>query len=159
VIYRSEYGLPNVLLLKPLSMRDWYRAVDAIDYIEETYLRPGNAEPQMNHVEVLEHGIYPFSAAYMDKRTGERLPHEIMWWIRAQSSTREAAAAGEEPPLTSEHLDHLARALKFENAAEANENVRPVVPEEIRDLAEFGELFTSPDVVLQLRPLLYVYWS
>jgi hypothetical protein len=37
--------------------------------------------------------------------------------------------------------------------------VVPKVPEEIRDLAEFGQLFTHAGVWRQLRPVLYTYWS
>jgi hypothetical protein len=148
-----------VLLLKPLTFRDWHRSDSTIDYIEETYLCPSGQEPVSNRVTVLEHGIYPFNGLYMDKRTGEKLKHEAIWWIQACSSTREAERKGEEPPLTEAHLDPLAKAVGFANAADARENIAPVVPDEIRDLAEFGELFTSPDVANQLRPLLYVYWS
>lgn len=56
-------------------------------------------------------------------------------------------------------MNLLSEHLGFKDYAQANRYIAPIVPGEIRALAEFGDLFTSPDVLLQLRPLLYCYWS
>lgn len=142
IAFDSEYGLPNVLCLRPLACDDWSRFDDTIDYTIETYL---SEDPLTNRVEILQHPPYPYNALYMDKRTGVRVPNEIMWWIRHRSAGKES--------------DELAKLGGFNSHAEADENIAPIVPQEIRDLSQFLGLFTSDDVWMQLRPMLYTYWS
>lgn len=150
VTHEGEFGLPNVLLITPPTyQRNWSRLDDTIDYIEETYLQKDVRTPQENRADVLRHGIYPF-IGYMDKRTGEKLDDRIFNWIRGTNATKE---------LDTIELDLLAKACGFESNADAWENVAPIIPRDITNLANFLELFTSPDVLLQLRPILYTYWS
>lgn len=148
-IHQREYGLPSVVLLKPLSFEDWRRYDDAIDYVEETYLRP-DEERQINWVKELPHGIYPYSGIYMDRRTGERLkdPLETLWRRRYFS-----------PNVTDETREDIAMAMGCATFEEADKTFGPLVPVEIRDLVEWGELFTDDTVWRQLRPMLYTYWS
>jgi hypothetical protein len=154
--YNPEFGMPTVLVLTPLGKPDWSRYDDDMDYTMETYLRPRKA--QTNHVEVLPHPPFPFNGFYMDNRTGERLNDRVMWWIRARSNFDSLPRAGRAAAL--EGLDLLAaECTPYADHEEASRYVIPQVPEEIRDLAEYGELFTEPDVWLQLRPVLYTYWG
>lgn len=149
VIHNGEFGLPNVLcIVPPTYQRKWSRFDDTMDWIEETYLR-GDGEMQKNRVDVLRHGVYPF-IDYMDKRTGERLDHRIFNWVRATNATE---------PLSEQELDLVAEACGFESNKDAWENVAPVIPRDIANIANFLEVFTSPDVLLQLRPMIYTYWS
>jgi hypothetical protein len=150
VIHSGEFGLPEVLLIVPPTyQRRWSRFDDAIDYIEETYLRKEAKDPQQNRCDVLRHGIYPF-IGYMDKRTGEKLDDRIFYWVRGTNA---------EKPLSEDELDMLAKACGFESNKDAWENVAPIVPNDITNIATFLNLFTSEDVFLQLRPILYTYWS
>lgn len=150
VTHQGEFGLPNVLLLTPATYRrTWSRLDDAIDYIEETYLRKDVKEPCENRADVLRHGIYPF-VGYMDKRTGEKLDDKIFNWIRATNASE---------ALEEWELNLVAKACGFNTSLEAWENVAPIVPRDITNLANYLELFTSPDVLLELRPILYTYWS
>jgi len=150
VTHEGEYGLPNVLLITPPTYeRTWSRMDNAIDYIEETYLRKDVKDPCENRADVLRHGIYPF-IGYMDRRTGEKVDDRIFNWIRATNTST---------PLPEGELDLVAEACGFESSKDAWENVAPIIPNDIKNLANFLDLFTSPDVLLQLRPILYTYWS
>jgi len=145
--WSPEFGIPSVLAIQPVSAPDWSRQDDAIDYAEEIYvMKTENLEPR---VHALPHGIHPYSASYIDSRTGEKLNNRVMWWVRAVSDgTR---YDGE--------LDSLAADCGFKNHQEAEKYIAPFVPTEIRNLARFANLFTKEDGWLDLRPLLYVYWS
>jgi hypothetical protein len=149
-VWRDEYGLPEVLALRPFGLPDWCRFDDTIDYMEETY--PWTDQSQQNRVKIYEHGPFPFNGAYMDKRDGRVLPPEIMTWWRLVNDAKD----GEEKAKA---LDLFAVTCGFTSSEEAAENVRPEVPDEIRDLAEFGQLFTHAGIWRQLRPLLYTYWA
>jgi hypothetical protein len=58
-----------------------------------------------------------------------------------------------------EMLDKLAERADFIDHGDAIISVVPRALHGIRDLARYGQLFTNDDVWLQLRPLLYTYWS
>lgn len=150
VVYEHEYGLPEMLVLRPVTKDDWYRFDDDIDHMTETY--PWREDSQTNRVQVFEHPPFPFNGFYMDKRDGRKLPDAVFPWWQLQNGTRNRE-------FREQAADLFAREMGFAGHAEAVENVAPQVPEEIRDLAEFGRLFTGPDVWLQLRPLLYTWWA
>ena len=156
-VYEAEYGDPNVLLLRPVSCPDWFRREDTLDYaIEATSARAGQ-----NYATVLPHAPYPFSGLFMDAATGARLPDKVMTWVRLQSRLRE------EPDLDHAVRARIGRAMEiiavaelgFKDGADAVERIVPCVPGEVRALAQFGDLFTSDDVWLQLRPALYTFWT
>lgn len=151
VHWQPEYGLPNVLLLRPVANDDWSRYDDTIDWIEETYLR-SEKHAQQPWARKFQHGIYPYSGSYMDSRDGRRLDDTVMVWIRLRSDGKPGAERDEA-------LDGLAEILGFKDHKQANRYIAPIVPGEIRALAEYGELFTDDKVLLQLRPLIYCYWS
>lgn len=150
IAYSPEYGLPNVLALQPLAMTNWARHDDSIDYVQETWLRP-QRKRQLNHVEEIPGCLYPWEGAYMDAQTGERLPQDILEWVRLRN---------DRPfPRREEGLEVLAQHFGFADHAEATARVVPVIPEEVRDLLEFSQLFSDDKAWRQLRPLLYTYWS
>jgi hypothetical protein len=161
--YQPEFGLPEVLMLTPFSRPDWRRSDDTIDYLTESYQLPGEGirEPAMkdqpDHVAVLPNAPYPFNGMFMDKRTGERLSKSLDW-VRIWNSLGRHRIF-EEGSEQRRMLDLLAQAAGLAGHDEAAEVVVPLVPDEIRDLAEFGQMFTGPDVWLQLRPLLYTFWG
>lgn len=154
IAHNPEYGRASTIVIRPFSCKDWSRYDDVIDYMEETYLyEPSKKYSYMPRVDVFKHGIYPFNALYMDVRTGERLDSNIMPWIRARSANEDEA------PYDSSTLDELAKIVGFDNHQEADENVAPVVPLEIQDIANYLKLFTDDKVLTQLRPMLYTYWG
>lgn len=150
VTHSGEFGLPNVLVIVPPTYRRrWCRFDDAIDYIEETYLRKPPAEPQANWVRKLRHGIYPF-IGYMDANTGERLDDKIFHWIRATNT---------DPRPSDQELDLIAKAAGMEDNRDAWERVAPFLPNDIKNIAVFLDLFTTEEALLELRPLVYTYWA
>lgn len=154
-VHRDEYGLPEVLALRPLAHPDWSRFDDAIDWMEETY--PWSDETsQQNRVKVYDHGPWPHNAAYMDKRDGRALPGAVLPWWRLLNT--KVAPGTRQMDEAFGALDIFAREMGFSGHEEAKANVVAEVPQEIRDLAEFGQLFTHAGVWRQLRPLLYIYW-
>jgi hypothetical protein len=155
VAYDPEYGLPEVLALRPVAKTDWSRYDDDIDYMTETY--PWREDSQTSHVQVFDHPPFPFNGADMDSRDGRKLPDLVLpWW---QLMHRRETPGSAETGFALGALDRLAREMGFAGQDEAKSCVIPLIPEEIRDLAGYGALFTGPDVWLQLRPLLYTWWA
>lgn len=152
--YETEGGMPQVMVLAPLGVSGWSRFDDPIDYMTETYLGHG----QEHHFEVFGHGIHPFNGVYMDARTGDKLPHSVLTWIRVKTSMESRGEKLSADKLAA--LDEIVRdETPFTSWAEAEKYTVPQVPEEIRDIAEFGQLFTDPLTWVQLRPVLYTYWA
>lgn len=142
-------GMANVLCIRPLAWNDWYRYDDAIDYAEQTYLQ----DEQRDSVQVIDYALYPHSS-YMDSRTGERVGGgkvDIHFWMNARRGDDRTKALGT--------LDELARLGGFESHADAEAHCVPLVPDEVRWLAEFAEVFTDPSTVLSLRPMIYTWWA
>jgi acetate kinase len=102
--------------------------------------------------ESLKEGIYPYAGTYMDSRSGRRLDDTVVSWLNANHTNDDTHA-------DQEVLETLAKRLGFANSDDALAHVVPMVPKEVRDLAIYTELFTDESVYLQLRPLLYTYWS
>jgi hypothetical protein len=147
VAYSPEKGLAHVLALQPVSMKDWRRTDDPIDYIENHTLDSYSMEPKLD---ILTNGLYPWIGSYMDCRTGEKVNDKIMWWIRASQDDERRESAD---------LDSLAEDAGFTSHNEALKYVAPFVPVDVRNLAKYLELFTNDNVWLDLRPMLYTYWS
>jgi len=40
-----------------------------------------------------------------------------------------------------------------------NPNIKPIIPEGIQAFCEWGIMFTDPDTVFDLRPIIYYHWS
>jgi hypothetical protein len=145
IAYQNEYGLENVLCLQPLALKDWSRYDDSIDYVEETYLRD---DPQINYVKHLHSGIHPYDGSFVHGQTGKPLTGEALYWRR-----------GVRADLATHELDAVARLAGFKDHADALLNCVPKVPDEIRLLCQYTELFTNEHVYKQLRPMIYTYWS
>lgn len=144
-----EYMMKNVLLIRPLSCKDWMRHDNPIDYIEETEKFRDNPDGSANHVMMVPGGIFPYNGSFMNARTGERVKdgitlYRILTWKGWD---------------TLYNLDSAAKDMGFNDGDDVRQNLVPVVPNEVRDLARWGKLFTNDDVWKQLRPMLYTYWS
>jgi|ERR1035437_3399769 hypothetical protein len=150
-VYSPEFGLANVLAIRPVCMHTWSRSDDSIDYAQETYLSDElTGDVTRDRAEEIHHGLYPWNGSYMDTRTGAALDDKILWWIRAKNS---------KSLRDQKDLDVLAVAAGFKDHAQALKYVAPEVPTEVRNLTEFANLFTSEHVWRELRPLLYTYWG
>jgi len=144
-----EYMMKNVLLIRPLSCKDWNRHDDIMDYIEETSFKDvGDTDYSANWVKEIPGGIFPYSGSFMDARTGERVKDGITLYRYLTW-----------PSYSSYLRDEACQEYGFNDIADAYKNLVPIVPDEVRDLCEWGKLFIDDDVWKQLRPLLYCYWS
>lgn len=155
VTWEAEYGLPNVLVVSPADEPRWHRYDDPIDY-EEVMIR--GDEPYS--VTRTIGGIHPYEGIYMDARTGERITgiqaDRIRVWRRlVNAPLKEGVSEAEKATV----LDQVAQRLEFDvrSHVEAERYIVPLVPDSIRRVCEWGELFTSPEVWRQLRPLVYTY--
>ncbi|MBD3004868.1 hypothetical protein [Streptomyces sp. 5-10] len=146
----AEYGLPNVLVVRPADSPQWHRRDDPIDY-EEECAKPGGTEPRITPT---VGGIFPYSGLHMDTRTGERIQDTTVNTWRQVINGK--AGSDEE---RSKILDMLAQVMGYENNAEAEQFIAPWVPDDVRRICTWGGLFTSPEVCFQLRPMIYTYWS
>ncbi len=149
----GDGGLESVLCIRPVMSEDWYRHDDTIDWLEETY----GGRNQEDRVELLPHGIFPYSGTYMDSRVGDRLPGDVMDWIRIWTNLDDAGKT--ELVSKGEHvLDEMCERFGMTHQ-QAERYVVPFVPDDIRWLAEWAEVFTGPDVWRQLRPVVYAWWA
>jgi hypothetical protein len=157
VTHCGEYGDPSVLVVRPLTLLDWAHRNDPLDHAEEAL----TGRYTQGRVQVMPWAPYPFSGSWMDARDGRGLPDSVMVWVRLASRLRD------EPDLDAQSRVGIEQAmvavaeasLGFDDGRDAFDAVVPCVPGEVRALAEFGDLFTGPDVWRQLRPVIYTYWS
>lgn len=149
VHWGSEYMEKNVLLVRPLTCKDWNRHDDPIDYIEEAHKYQNTPSGVVNWYREIPEGIFPYSSSWMNARTGDRVRDGITLWRIMHWDGWDKFY----------DLDKAAVDAGFIDAEDVKQNFVPVVPNEIRDLCEWGELFTNDDVWKQLRPLIYTYWS
>lgn len=147
-----EYMEKNVLLIRPLSCKNWERHDDPIDYVEETEKFRDDPYGAVNWYKEIPGGIFPYSGSFMNACTGERVKDGVeLWRYLTWDSFKNL--------FTGDKLDAVCKTFGFDDAEDARQNLVPVVPNEIRDLVKWGKLFTNDDVWKQLRPLIYTYWS
>lgn len=156
VTWEGEYGLPNVLVVRPAGEADWHRHDDPIDYQEEAIR--GNFTDY--RVERTVGNIHPYEGIYMDARTGEQIIGKQADLVRAwrrliNAPLKEGVSEAERTAVLDKMAPRLG--LDVKDHAEAERFIVPLVPDTIRRVCEWGELFTSPDVWRQLRPLVYTY--
>lgn len=151
VTRETESGRRDLLLIQPPGFSHWTRYADQIDQAEENILHAD----EWGRVVEMPYGIYPFEGLYMDSRDGRRLDSTAKRLIDKLLVRQET----EEDQKFRGAADHLAKMLGFTDAGHAQEHIAPVVPPDIRYVASWLNLFNGPDVWLQLRPMLYVYWA
>jgi hypothetical protein len=47
----------------------------------------------------------------------------------------------------------------FKTLAEAKENIVPFVPDDVSEFCRFIKIFKDDKTILDLRPMIYSYWS
>lgn len=149
-----ERGLPEVLVVRPAGFSQWYRYDDVIDYQEYALRHGWSAKDRVEHI---EGGIYPFEGLYMDSRTGEKFQRNLHCsLLRYRSWVLRELAEGDG---RTEALNALAAGLGYRDHAESEQCIVPWVPDGVRLVCAWGQLFTSPEVCFQLKPMLYTYWA
>lgn len=153
VTHNQEAGRRDVLLIQPIGFQRWSRYDDPVDFAEEGALH----NPIEPRVVPMVRGIYPFEGIYMDSRDGRRLDSTAKRLLdRLMDRTGDS---DEKAESFRKAAVHLAGTLGFSSPEQAREHIAPVVPGDIRHVVSWLNLFNGPDVWLQLRPMLYVYWS
>ncbi len=144
LIHETEYGNPKIFCAIPFSKyKNWRRYDDDIDYIEESYLRKNK---QINWAKKINGCPYPY-IDFWDNRTGRSVDAGLACLIyRSINSKR--------------YPDHdIAEKLGFETRQECLDHLRPAPPYELITILEYCEIFSSPEVIYQIEPLIYTYWT
>lgn len=148
VDHLNETGLEGTLIMRPVGYTDWSRRGNLLDsYIDHANGYSGD------HLEMLSGGIHPYANNFMDTSTFQKLDwYTIGDWIRAVNGKKET-----------NELERIA----YKTATDLGfgdigheallKRIAPMPPESIINLAEFGQLFTTPDVVFSLRPMIVTF--
>ena len=162
VVHDPESGSERVLVLVPPPYySEWLRADDTFDYMEAHFEGEPTLEPL---IQELRTGIPPFDGRWMDKETGAELHKFNMFRRLLQSGDASPekllAAAHHIAALPNTDADPATNVEPlFADAAAAATRLIRLIPIEVRELASFGALFTSPDVWKSLVPVHYTYWA
>lgn len=156
VIHGEENQFADTLvIIPPAQLHRWYRSADSIDWWEASLLPDGKGDDA--RLDFLPTGPSPYTGRFMDLDGTElNAEAERFTWLARQN-------------LPADELDWVAERIRpldprddrqpYASAEAALPRIVPYVPSGVRNLAEYGQLFTGPDVWKQLRPVLYTYWS
>jgi hypothetical protein len=149
----SDSKTENLLILQPLSSHaKWSRYDDPLDYIDS--LDNGSESELRTDIKILPTGIGYYSNLWMDKDSGQ--------WIDSEKShflnfiPRSSWANFNPNDSSGEAMSKLAG---FSDWKEAHSQAVSFVPNEIRLLAKYLDIFTSPEVSYQLSPIYCTFWS
>lgn len=141
----------TLIVMPPFLGQSWHRSDDPIDHAFED----GLVEDRLTYS---DWGFHPYEGLWMDADTGGRLNQYATTFRRA------AARNGADDAS----LDLLAAAVApfgtptpgpYRDRHAALAGIVPIVPLELRWLAEYLGLFKSPGDVLRLRPARAVWWG
>jgi hypothetical protein len=157
VVHSFDYGLPNVMALIPPSYSStWIQDDNLFDYVEAHLGGEPNTESALFDVP----GIDPFDGRWMDKETGLEPNHN---YVRGYRRALALNTDVDQHDIAARRISFARRPRPeqpvFLDAATAAARLTRLVPGEVRELALFGRLFTTPDIWKSLRPVLYTYWS
>lgn len=154
VVHQDESGPETLVLIPPVYLHRWCRSDDDIDYIEASLLPGGGRD---NSLVALQRGIGAHAGRFMDVDGTELNEHAQQFaYFASQAMPKEEL---ENIASRIEPADPASDRRMYSGAAEARERIVPLVPSDLRRLAEYGQLFTSDEVWTQLRPVLYTYWA
>lgn len=149
MIYGTEYLLGNVFCCVPLcNFKQWFRHDDNIDYHIETKILKKNTP----YVKVFDDPLYPY-LQYWDVRNGKISNSEAFTFRRCFNDSKKI-------DKKSQVMDEIAKMCGYENAEDCINYMKPIVPNVIRWQLEFGNIFKDLNkTILELKPILYTYWS
>ena len=159
VIHRTEYGDSKVLCVVPPSCRDrWHRHDDIIDYTEDT-----EVYEQQNRLITLPWGIWPWIGSFMDlngeQYVGKNASIAMEFWRNEAWLRRNNRSRGKKAQMRKKAASYFAEALGFPSRDEAQQGVRPKIPEEVQVLCRYLNLFSNDKTIFQMWPMFYVFWS
>lgn len=148
-VHQAEYGLPNVVVIVPyMEIEQWTRYDSMMDYCQECYI--GKKKGCVNRVDIIDEALYPW-LGHIDGRTGRDIKDSLSFAVRRVINSK--------APYETEPMDQLSKTLGFDSFDDLMKNMKPMVPEVVQWQCEYGNVFTDPNVVYQLQPMIYTYWS
>jgi hypothetical protein len=141
----------TLIVMPPFLGQSWHRSDDPIDHAFADGLVG-------NRLTFSDWRFHPYEGLWMDADTGAKLNHYAAKFRRA------AARSGADDAS----LDLLAAVIApfgtpapgpYVDRHEALASIVPIVPLELRWLAEYLGLFSTPEDVLKLRPARAVWWG
>lgn len=159
------------VILTPFGTPEWVRHDDSIDYAESEL---ENSEYSTDtNIRYQTYNQYPYSGLYMNADTGEQYENKTASTLRTlrnglieiEKELARLKEQGKAPKTLT--LDEFATSTKMEEILTQHDftgnqdllnRFVPYVPQEIRDVAEHLNIFTNPETVLQLRPMLAQFW-
>ena len=144
-----EYSVGNVFLVTPLSfIKTWLRKDDTIDYFDS--FDASLKEYPTPSLKIFDQGIFPFTN-YIDSETGSAVVED-----GGNNSDSFFAAYNANDMY---NADLIAKRMGYSSAVELRARLIPSIPDDIINLVTWGEVFTDSKYILQLRPMLYTFWS
>lgn len=149
-------GKSVVLIIPPGHSDSWFHDDSPIDFYESV-ANSGSENTYAPTVKKLSGTPYPYSGT-MNAKTGEKIDGPV---VRAYFKITDAyrAASENDRKGLSELALAVANKLGFESADDANENIIPYVPGDVRDLAVWTGLFADENAWKDLRPMVITYWA
>jgi hypothetical protein len=138
IYYDSEFGLKRVMCIVPIGHNDWVRYDDTIDYYQ-------NGNKVANSVKLLDGGIYPYNASYVDIRDGRRV--DSLYFHNLKSMLKLNMVN-----------DHNLGLCGLNNINEMR-FVHAKVPHSITAMCEYLQIFNLQQTALKLKPMIYTYFS
>jgi len=140
-----ESPVEDTLILRPVGEEGWTRRNSLMD----VYIDQANGHEGEDHVSLLRGGIYPYENRFMDTETFTQVNWDIIGeWIRSVNN--------DDSSFTEMFAQEAAKELGWGNLTneDLKKRIVPMPPPEIIQLAEFGKLFTNPETVYELRPMI-----
>jgi hypothetical protein len=144
-VMQTTFGGASIFLITPVEYIDeWHRYDEMIDWVEES-----QNYQQTNRYQLIDRPLYPYDV-FMHADTGEIFPHGC----QMTSVVNQLLKSGELNSCT-----EFLKAKGFGSITEFKNTVVPKVPMSVRYMAEWLGIFKDPKTVLNLRPMVTVYWS
>jgi len=156
--YDGEGGLPNVLVLTPITGVEWKRYDNQIDYYDERTRGYWSCEP---HVEVLTTPLYPYDS-YINNETGERANIEVRENIYDVRNTQLDLKQNKNmsPEAIKGLYDRITLALEDLGCkSHWTEKWNVIIPTQIQDYCNYMEMFKDTSTMWKLQPMIYTYWA
>jgi hypothetical protein len=161
IVYDEEFGDEKVFLIIPpehayRTGEGWIRNDNIIDYHEEYILNKDGGAPRHHFV---DGGIWPYQSSYDNKKTGKRLDRNAHEWRYDYRLVNKDLIDFRTIHMMWQFLDKFAKKMGFDGYLDAEENIVPMIPGEVKAFCEWLNLFNDESTIWELKPLLYIYWS
>lgn len=144
----------SLVIIPPMMKDDWYHHDDDIDYAE--------SKGTGTTVQYLEDGVFPWSGSYINSSNGQRVSLDDVNNIRYMEGRLYGTDSLADDERTMETLNNLAVRSGFTSYADYNNNLSPYVPNSVKFIARYLEVFNSEheaEMLEKLYPMVLTYWA